>query len=248
MTHLSRLVTWIGAAAIVIAAMAVATACAQTEMVPKAGKGHVVVVLSGLEGAAAYQSLAWNIESLGYYVVLFDGNTFGRGHGAALHDALVKVQQSEHALPGKVAVVGFSLGGGVALAWATRWPDVVATIVAWYPATRFIKNPDDFVSRIEVPALILTGGNDDNYGAGPTGPSTWIETADEWKIAACCWVERARGAAAAAAARNLPLELVVYPDVGHDFVRADSSRRYDSRAANDGWQRQAIRLKQAFGG
>jgi dienelactone hydrolase len=246
MTHLSRWLTRIGAAAIVMAAVAVAPARAQTEMVPKAGKGHVVVVLSGLRGAAAFESLAWNIESLGYYVVEFDGNRFGRGHGAELHDAIVKVQQSEHALPGKVAVVGFSLGGGVALAWATRWPEIVATVVAWYPATRFIKDPDDFVSRIQVPALILTGGDDDNYGAGPTGPSTWIETADEWKTAACCWVERARGAAAAAAARNLPLELVVYPGVGHDFVRVDQST-YDGPAANDGWRRQAIRLKQAFG-
>jgi dienelactone hydrolase len=241
MNRLSRLLTWIGAAAIVIAALAVAPACAQTEMVPKAGKGRVVVVLAGSDGAANYASLAWNIESLGYYVVLFDGTAFVRGHGAALHDAIVKVQQSEHALPGKVAVVGFSIGGAVALAWTTRWPDVVATVVAWYPGTRFIRNPDDFVSRIQVPTLILTGSNDNISGL-----RTWIETADEMKTTDCCWVERARAAAAAAAAHNLPLELVVYP-VGHSFVRVDQSKTYDGPSANDGWRRQAARLKQALG-
>jgi dienelactone hydrolase len=45
-----------------------------------------------------------------------------------------QAQQMPHALPGKVALVGFSLGGGMCLYYGTQWPDLVTGAVVWYPA------------------------------------------------------------------------------------------------------------------
>ena len=58
----------------------------------------------------------------------------------------------------------------------------------------------------------------------------------------CCLIETARAFASAAAASNAPLELVTYPNVGHDFIV--EGRYYDGKAAEDAWSRTAAMLKQ----
>ena len=113
--------------------------------------------------------------------MLVDGNDFwlkGGGGNALLQGVITRAQASPHALPGKVGVVGFSLGGATALSYATRMPEHVATVVVMYPLTNFIKNPDEFVGKIKVPVLMLAG------------------TADTYH--ACCTIEKARELAEAA--------------------------------------------------
>jgi S-formylglutathione hydrolase FrmB len=70
--------------------------------------------------------------------VLVDGNDFwikGGGGNELIKGVITRAQASPHALPGKVGVVGLSLGGATALTYAARMPDQVATVVAMYPLT-----------------------------------------------------------------------------------------------------------------
>ena len=99
---------------------------AQTEFPPPQGKGRVVVMASGQSGPTHYATAAKDIAKLGYDVILYDGNLLEGNKGQALKQAIAAGPSSAHALPGKVAVVGFSLGGGISLAYASRWPDQVA--------------------------------------------------------------------------------------------------------------------------
>ncbi len=199
---------------------------AQTEYPPPSGKGRVVVVLSGALGAGHYIAAAKQIAAWGYDVTLLDGNDFRGEQGAGLEAAIAKATQTEHALPGKVAVVGFSLGGGQALARAARMPDQVAGIVAMYPLTSFVEHPDRFVASLKVPVLMLAG------------------EADTYKN--CCLIETARGIAAAASAaqHQPPFELVTYPGADHDFIMP--GRSYNGRASDDAWKRAEARLREYF--
>jgi pimeloyl-ACP methyl ester carboxylesterase len=179
----------------------------QQEFYPANGKGRVVVVVTGQTGPLSYAYYAKDIAAQGYYAVLADGNDFW-GTGLSrnnvgldrLKGVLARAQRSPHALPGKVAVIGFSLGGASCLTYAARMPDSVFAVVTYYPDTRFIVNPGDFASKIRVPTLMLAG------------------VLDRYKD--CCVIERARELAAAAkAGGGRPmLTLVEYPSAGHGFA------------------------------
>jgi dienelactone hydrolase len=90
----------------------------QKEFYPPSGKGRATVVVSGHTGPGNYAYFAKDLAAQGYYVVLVDGNDFftkalskndvGRNQ---LRGVILRAQQSPHALPGKVAVVGFFQGG-----------------------------------------------------------------------------------------------------------------------------------------
>jgi dienelactone hydrolase len=198
---------------------------AQEEFPPPQGKGPVVVVVSGQMGAAAYRLPAQQIAALGYDVVLLDGNDMIGSQGKALMTAVQKAQSAAHGLPGKVAVVGFSMGGGVALFFATRWADLVSVVVVWYPVTNPNGNMSAFAAVIKVPVLMFAGESDHMQN--------------------CCLISTARKIAAAASAAGAPLTLVTYPNVGHDFVLQGSN--YDAGAASDSWQRAKAELAQYLG-
>ncbi len=198
---------------------------AQTEFPPPQGKGPVIVVVSGQLGAAYYVSPAKDIAALGYDVILLDGNAMAGSHGQALLAAVQRARNSPHGNPGKVGVVGFSLGGGEALFYASRWPDQVSVIVAWYPLTSPIRDPASFVAGIRVPVLMFAG------------------ELDHYKN--CCLISTARGLAAAAGAQGAPLEVITYPNTQHDFIFSGSN--YNAAAATDSWRRAEARLAQYLG-
>ncbi len=203
----------------------------QSEYEPPNGKGRVVVVVSGQSGLGSYRDVAKDLAEQGYYAVLVDGNDFWtkRGNGEALLKGVItKAQQSPHALPGKVAVVGFSLGGASSLTYATRMPELVSAVVVYYPATYYITDAPDFVSKIKVPTLIFAGGHDTYKN--------------------CCVIETARKLADAAKASEskVPLEVVEYPDAGHGFsIKFAKEWRADDAA--DAFRRTLDHLRQHSG-
>ena len=198
---------------------------AQQEFPPPQGKGRVVVVASGMSGTAHYETVTREIAQLGYDAVLFDGAAMEGTHGDALKKAIDQALRMPHALPGKVAVVGFSAGGGITLYYATQWPDQVAGVVLWYPATSFIKDIPGVVSRLKVPVLMFAGEKD--------------------KYRDCCLIATAHALADAAKAGAQPFELVTYPKTDHDFVKGGS--HYNSEAYADAFRRTQAKLIQYLG-
>jgi dienelactone hydrolase len=198
---------------------------AQTEFPPPQGKGRVVVVASGASGMEHYETVSKDIAALGYDVVLFDGNAMEGTRGAALKAAIPQALNMPHALPGKVALVGFSLGGGMSLAYGPNWPDQVAVVIVWYPLTSVIKDINNMVANFKVPVLMFAGENDHEKN--------------------CCMIDKARAIGDAAKAANQPFELFTYPKAEHDFVKGGS--HYNATAHNDAFAKTADKLKQYLG-
>jgi Dienelactone hydrolase family len=116
---------------------------------PPLGSGRVVMMLSGIDGTAPYKPFAEHVAKLGYYVVVIDGRQIlsdDKQGGDRLAKAITTAQASANAKPGKIAVIGFSAGGGGALAYAERQPEAVAAVIAYYPATSFIAKVTDMKS------------------------------------------------------------------------------------------------------
>jgi carboxymethylenebutenolidase len=108
---------------------------------------------------------------------------------------------------GKVGVVGFCYGGGIANYLATRVPDLSA-VVPFYggqPAADEVKN-------IKAPLLIHYAGTDERINAG-------------WPAYE-----------AALKAAGVPYTMYMYPGTQHGFNN-DTTPRYDEAAAKLAWQR-----------
>jgi carboxymethylenebutenolidase len=108
---------------------------------------------------------------------------------------------------GRVGVVGFCFGGGVANFLATQLPDLAAA-VPFYGA----QPPAEDVGKIKAPLLIHYAGNDDRINAG-------------WPA-----YEAALKAAGA------KYEAFIYPGVQHGFNN-DTTPRFDAAAAKLAWSR-----------
>lgn len=183
------------------------------------GQGRVVIVISGTEGTIPYAGYAARIAKLGYYAVILDGKDIlaGEQGGERLQAAIVRAQRSPNALPGKVAVIGFSIGGGAALTYAERQSDTVSAVIAYYPATNFIAKLTDmktYVGKFQVPALVLAGAKDTERD--------------------CCLLTTAKDMETNAKELGKPMELVVYPEAGHNFIKGLDYRAAD---ADDAWRR-----------
>lgn len=201
----------------------------QKEFVPPNGKGRVVVVISGQLGPGVEEYYAKDIAGQGYYTVIVNGNDFwkkGVSGGALLKGVITRAQQSPHAIPGKAAVIGFSLGGASSLAYATRMPASVSAVVTYYPATSFITDPGAFVSKMRVPTLMFAG------------------VLDTYKN--CCLIETARKLAAAATTRKASLRVIEYPDAEHGWA-IKSSKDWRGNDAADAFRRTLDHLRQNSG-
>ena len=200
----------------------------QQEYEPPEGKGRAVVVVSGHSGPGNYAYVAKDLAEQGYYAVLVDGNDFWikvGGSEALLKGVITRAQQSPHALPGKVAVVGFSRGAASALTYATRMPELVSAVVVYYPATQHITSPGSFVSKIKVPTLMFAGGRDTYKN--------------------CCLIETARKLADAAkkSGGKAMLEVFEYPNAEHGFT-IKSSKAWSPTDAADAFRRTLDHLRQ----
>ncbi len=207
-------------------------AVAATTYDPPAGRGTVVVLISGATGPSNYEKYAAEVARLGYYAVLLDGNDFnphpagGMGTAGAfyLKRAMVKAQRSPNALPGKVAVIGFSMGGGGVLSHAAQMPDLVSAVIAYYPMTIHVANMSSFAAGFKVPILVFAGEKD-TYNN-------------------CCLIESMRDMETVAKKGNAPFELVVYPEAGHGFNLANFPQGFRTEESADAWQRTIKMLSQ----
>ncbi|MFH1154481.1 MAG: dienelactone hydrolase family protein [Pseudomonadota bacterium] len=241
---LSRVLTalmigWMfGAAASAFAAGGVSTGAgpegpAQVAYAPDSGKpGPVIIAISGHTGPTSYQAYAAELAKLGYYVVLVDGKDIlnpERTGPANLSKAIVRAQNAPNAVRGKVAVIGFSQGGGGALYNAASMPDAVSMVVAYYPATRtWAKNISLLVKRFRVPVLVMAGGKDHHND--------------------CCVIESMRAMETVAKASGMKFELVVYPEANHGFnletgASGEPTKAYRPIDALDAWSRTVEMLK-----
>jgi len=205
---------------------------AQAVFAPQSGKGAIVIVISGYSGPDFYRPFTKKLAEAGYYAVLLDGkDLFIEGgvrgpneHGKAnFRRAIESAQHTPSSISGKVAVVGFSLGGGAALAYATAMPEAVSAVIAYYPTTSFVAEPRAFAERFRAPILVLAGERD--------------------RYNNCCLIETIRAIEAAASERQAAFALVVYPEAYHGF-NLTVSPRYRSDYDLDAWQRTVEMLRQ----
>lgn len=171
---------------------------------PANGKGAIVIVASGYSGPGFYRDFSAKLAAHGYYTVLLDGKDLidpGRMGlivpGAEnLQTVIADSKSSPQAIAGKVALVGFSIGGAGVLRYGANLKGQVAAVVAYYPAiTATGWDMRTFAAGLRTPVLLLAG-EQDHYEN-------------------CCLVESMRELAEAPKA--VPFEYVEYPNAGHCF-------------------------------
>jgi carboxymethylenebutenolidase len=135
---------------------------------------------------------------------------FGKLDQAKTHADFIAAEAWLKALPagnGKVGVVGFCYGGGIANYLATQVPDLAAA-VPFYGAQPTAEE----AARIKAPLLLQYAGNDERI------TSSWPAYETALKAAGVKYQE------------------YVYPGVEHGFNN-DTTPRYDAAAAKLAWQR-----------
>ncbi len=192
---------------------------------PEMGSGPAVILLSGASGTQAYRWYAMDVAKLGYTAILVDGSEVCASSSSGcwksdkesaenLRKLIEKAQSDKRVKSGKISVIGFSLGGGGALAHATSLADSVAGVVAYYPSITRIPDLRATASKVSVPSLVIAGER------------------DSFK---CCRVESMREFELGSKESGNPVELVVYPEADHGF-NLDGSR-YRANDASDAWER-----------
>ncbi len=130
---------------------------------PEAGKGPAVIIISGNVGTPPYRWFAIDVTKLGYTAILVHGGgTLASEADSAesLRKVIADSQRDPRVVPGKVAVIGFSLGGGAALLHASPLSASVASVVAFYPNIRYMSDIGAAAARVAVPTLVLAGERD----------------------------------------------------------------------------------------
>jgi dienelactone hydrolase len=188
---------------------------------PTSGKGPLVLMFSGRTGPLLYTEFARRLADTGFRVLLLDANDFSVNQVPACQGKIRTLLKDY--LPvsaGKVAIIGYSQGGAVALSCAAGMPESVAVVVAYYPATKLISDTKTCIERFRVPIIVLQG-EDDRYFD-------------------CCTVEKVRDMQQTARAKGMDFELIVYPYAGHGFNLGSMK---DPQLDYDSWRKTIDALK-----
>jgi carboxymethylenebutenolidase len=121
--------------------------------------------------------------------------------------AAAKLLQKHEAVDGRIGVVGFCYGGGIANLLATRLPELAAA-VAYYGSAPAAEQ----VANIKARMLIHYAGNDERTNAGWPAYEAALEKA------------------------GVRYETFIYPGTSHGFNN-DTTPRYDEAAAAQSWKR-----------
>ena len=191
---------------------------------PASPNGKGVIVIQEWWGLAPHiQEVADRFAGLGYVALapdLWDGKLTTNPDEAGrmlmalqIDDAAQKLRGAVHALhahgaPGKLGVVGFCMGGQIALYAATSMPDEIGACVNFYGIHPHVK-PD--YARLRAPVLSFFGEKD-----------SFVTPAAGREIAQ---VIRAAGGRC---------EVHVY-DAGHAFFNDHRPEAYDADAATKAW-------------
>ncbi len=193
-------------------------AAAQEYVTPASGKGPAIILLSGVSGTALYQDYATAVAALGYTAVLVSGRDVAirdDKSGPNLRRFIAATQADPRVVPGKVGVIGFSLGGGGALLHAAPLHETVAFVVAYYPSVTNLPSIVDAGRSVSLPTLILAGAKD--------------------RYNNCCLVESVNEFVSASKAAERPVDVVVYANAEHGFnLKVPAYRAED---AADAWTR-----------
>lgn len=189
----------------------------------------VIIMLSGSDGRMNYLQFSSELQRLGYYVHLLDSNDLPLRNlndcKAKLLEEIKKAVKDSGAVSQKAVVIGYSLGGWVALYAASTMPESVSQVVAYYPATiRMTDSLPRFSDSFQVPVLVFQGEQD--------------------AFRNCCTVGRIRAIAATAKEKGKQFNLVVYPEAGHCFnVSGSTYFSFYSNYAEDSWRQTLETLK-----
>jgi hypothetical protein len=192
---------------------------------PAGGKGAIVVVASGYSGPGLYRDFSSKLAGLGYYTVLMDGkDLFDPGSIGLIVPGMRKTCKPlslnrslrPQAIPGKVSLVGFSVGGAGVLSYGTKLKDQVSAVVAYYPAiTTLGRDMKTLAAGFQTPVLVFAGEKDLYHN--------------------CCLIYTMRELANAP--KTVPFELVEYPKAHHGFTIKSLPFAYRAEDASDSWAR-----------
>ena len=199
---------------------------------PKSGAGPGVVVIQEYWGLVPHiKDLADRFAAEGFVALapdLYHGDAATHPDEAARMMMALNMAQTEKDLRGAVAllksrtggrklgVIGFCMGGSLALVAATKNPDVAACVTCYGPHRGGV--PD--YSKLNGPVLGIWGGKDAHI-----------------PMAAINEIEGAVKAAGRSA------EMKVYPDAGHAFINDSRPTVYHKASAEDAWNKAVGFLK-----
>jgi carboxymethylenebutenolidase len=132
--------------------------------------------------------------------------------------AAAKLLQKHEAVNGRIGVVGFCWGGGIANLLATRLPEIRAAAPYYGPAPGAAQ-----VANIKARMLIHYAGNDERITAGWPAYEAALKEA------------------------GVRYEAFIYPDTHHGFHN-DTTPRYDEAAAKQSWERTLALFNEALRG
>jgi dienelactone hydrolase len=190
---------------------------------PPSGNGPLLVMFSGNGGPYTIEESAQTFAKEGYVVAVIDTTEFysllfipdveeTSQYVRGLIGGLLKMPEVTST---KSVVIGYSLGGRIALGFANRMPDLVASVVAYYPATIRSGDPLKFLTepKLTVPTLFLQGEKD-------------------FAFLECCNLKDARILQGIASSPSVqaPMELFEYPEARHGFnINRINMRNYDRK-------------------
>jgi carboxymethylenebutenolidase len=196
---------------------------------PEGGQGPGVIVIQEWWGLVDHiRDVCDRFAAAGYVALapdLYHGVTIAEPDEAGKAMMALKMDQAAKDMSGavdelvrrsgraKIGVIGFCMGGGLALVLATQRPDAVAAVVPCYGVIAWPDAQPDY-SRLTAAVQGHYAGNDDFFTP-----------------------EAAEALGEQLRALGKEVEIFIYPDTDHAFFNDTRPEVYDAEAARAVWDR-----------